>query len=87
MRLVSKLKKELIDFKKIYNDAGIFSVYDKGAGRKLEGKLLPEIKNYFPRVWNFSEMRKDPVKFEKVITDIYKSLGKKDKAAKAAAKK
>lgn len=84
MRLVSKLRKELSTFKKLYNDAGIFSVYDKSHPTK-GGKLLPEIKDYFPRVWNFAEMRKDPVKFEKIITDIFKSLGKKDKAAKGLA--
>ena len=39
-----------------------------------------EIKNYFPRVYNFDTIRKDPDKFEKVIFDIYKSLFKVIKA-------
>ena len=76
--LVKKLEKELIDFKKLREDAGIFSLNEK------TGKLM-EIKNYFPRVYNYDVIKKDPKKFEKVLTDIFKSLGKNDKNAKSSA--
>jgi len=76
--LASKLEKELQDFKKLREEAGIFSLNEK------TGKLM-EIKNYFPRVYDFNEIKKDPKKFEKVLIDIFKSLGKNDKSARSSA--
>ena len=49
--LATKIEGELIKFKKLMNDAGIFSLDKKG-------KLM-EVKNYFPRVWNYEEITKD----------------------------
>lgn len=76
--LANKLTKELQDFKKLREEAGIFSLNEK------TGKLM-EVKNYFPRVYNYNEISKDPKKFEKILIDIFKSLGKNDKNAKSSA--
>jgi len=76
--LASKLEKELIDFKKLREEAGIFSLNEKS------GKLM-EIKNYFPRVYDYSKIKENPKEFEKVIISIFKSLGKNDKQAKQSA--
>ena len=76
--LASKLEKELIDFKKLREEAGIFSLNEKS------GKLM-EIKNYFPRVYDYSKIKENPKEFEKVIIGIFKSLGKNDKQAKQSA--
>ena len=76
--LASKLEKELQDFKKLREEAGIFSLNEK------TGKLI-DIKNYFPRVYDFSKIKEDPKKFEKVLISIYKSLGQSDKNAKSSA--
>jgi hypothetical protein len=76
--LAGKLEKELQDFKKLREEAGIFSLNEK------TGKLM-EIKNYFPRVYDYNVIKKDPKKFERVLIDIFKSLGRTDKQAKAQA--
>ncbi len=76
--LAGKLEKELQDFKKLREEAGIFSLNEK------TGKLM-EIKNYFPRVYDFSKIKEDPKKFEKVLINIYKSLGQNDKNARSSA--
>ena len=76
--LANKLTKELQDFKKVREEAGIFSLNEK------TGKLM-EVKNYFPRVYNYNEISKDPKKFEKILINIFKSLGKNDKNAKSSA--
>ena len=73
--LATNLEKEISKFKKLYNQAGIFSLDDKG-------KLM-NVKDYFPRVWNFDAIKKDPEKFEKVIYNIFRSLGKNEKKAKS----
>ena len=44
-----------------------------------------EVKNYFPRVYNYNEISKDPKKFEKILIDIFKSLVKKNKNSKSSA--
>ena len=76
--LANKLEKEIIAFRKLHNEAGIFSLDE------VTGKLMT-IKNYFPRVYNFDEIKKDPKKFEATIIKIFKSLGRSDKSAKNAA--
>ena len=76
--LSNKLTKELQDFKKLREEAGIFSLNEK------TGKLM-EVKNYFPRVYNYNEISKDPKKFEKILINIFKSLGKNDKNSKSSA--
>ena len=76
--LAKKLEKELQDFKKLREDAGIFSVDEK------TGRLI-DIKNYFPRVYNYQAIKADPKKFEKTLIDIFKSLGYKDAKAKEKA--
>lgn len=67
--LAGKLEKELQDFKQLREEAGIFSLNEK------TGKLM-EVKNYFPRVYDWAKIKEDPKNFEKVITGIFKSLGK-----------
>jgi len=76
--LANKLEKELIAFRKLHNDAGIFSLDE------VTGKLMT-IRNYFPRVYNFDEIKKDPKKFEDTVIKIFKSLGRSEKSAKNAA--
>jgi len=76
--LAKKLEKELQDFKKLREDAGIFSIDEK------TGRLI-DIKNYFPRVYNYQAIKADPKKFEKTLIDIFKSLGYKDAKAKEKA--
>ena len=76
--LAKKLEKELQDFKILREEAGIFSLNEK------TGKLM-EVKNYFPRVYDYNVIKQDPKKFEKVLIDIFKSLGKNDKNAKSSA--
>ena len=61
--LATKIEGELVKFKKLMNDAGIFSLDEKG-------KLM-EVKNYFPRVWNYEAITKDPKKFEETIFQIF----------------
>ena len=79
--LANKIRKELSDFTKLRQNAGLFSLDEEAKKRTGIDKIM-EIKNYFPRVYNFDTIRKDPDKFEKVIFDIYKSLGRSDKRAK-----
>jgi flagellum-specific peptidoglycan hydrolase FlgJ len=76
--LAKKLETELQDFKKLREDAGIFSIDEK------TGRLI-DIKNYFPRVYNYQAIKADPKKFEKTLIDIFKSLGYKDAKAKEKA--
>jgi len=73
-QLAKRIETELKNFKRLYNDAGIFSLDDKGK--------LVDIEKYFPRVYDYDAITKDPKKFAKVIFDIFKSLGKSDKKAK-----
>tara|TARA_Y100000034_G_scaffold56175_1_gene68861 strand:+ start:2649 stop:7001 length:4353 start_codon:yes stop_codon:yes gene_type:complete len=72
--LATKIEGELVKFKKLMNDAGIFSLDEKG-------KLM-EVKNYFPRVWNYEAITKDPKKFEETIFQIFKSLGHNDNTSR-----
>ena len=76
--LAGKLEKELQDFKQLREEAGIFSLNEK------TGKLM-EVKNYFPRVYDWAKIKEDPKKFEKVIIGIFKSLGRTDAQAQKEA--
>ena len=55
---LSKAQKYLDDFKTLYNDAGIFSKQN--------------VENYFPRVYNFAQINRNPDEFKKVLTEIFK---------------
>jgi len=62
--LKNNISKYLNDFKKLYNEAGIFS--------------KENIKDYFPRVYNFDKINKNPKEFEKVLTEIFKNKGSRN---------
>ena len=62
--LKRKINSYLNDFKQLYNEAGIFS--------------KENIKDYFPRVYNFDKINKNPKEFEKVLTEIFKNKGSKN---------
>jgi len=83
-KLADTLKKELNKFQDLYNKAGIYSIGEPTKGRKF-GKLRKDIKDYFPRVYNFDAIKRDPEKFEKVIVGIARSLGKSEKEAQSMA--
>ena len=72
--LAKNIEQELQDFKALREKAGIFSL-DEKTGR------LVDIKNYFPRVYNWAKIKENPEQFEKVLVDIFKSLGYKPKEA------
>ena len=69
--LARKLEDELQAFKKLREDAGIFSL-DEKTGR------LVDIKNYFPRVYNWAKIKENPKEFENTLVKIFKSLGYKN---------
>ena len=77
--LAKNIEQELQDFKALREKAGIFSL-DEKTGR------LVDIKNYFPRVYNWAKIKENPEQFEKVLVDIFKSLGYKPKDATDQAK-
>ena len=64
--LKNKINSYLNDFKKLYNEAGIFSKQN--------------IKDYFPRVYNFDKINNNPKEFEKVLREIFKNKGSKNPA-------
>jgi len=64
--LKNKINSYLNDFKKLYNESGIFS--------------KENIKDYFPRVYNFDKINKNPKEFEKVLIEIFKNKGSKNPA-------
>ena len=69
--LSKNIKNYLTEFKKVYNDAGFFS--------------KKEIDDYFPRVFDWEKINKDPTKFQNTLEKIYTSLKVKNpkKAAEA----
>ena len=69
--LARNLEEELQAFKKLREDAGIFSL-DEKTGR------LVDIKNYFPRVYNWAKIKENPKDFENTLVKIFKSLGYKN---------
>ena len=64
-----RVQKYLDDFKTLYNDAGIFSKQN--------------VENYFPRVYNFAQINRNPDEFKKVLTEIFKLKKAKNPAKKA----
>ena len=60
IQLSNNIKNYLQEFKKLYNDSGFFS--------------QTEIEDYFPRVFNWEKIKKEPKKFEETIESIFKSL-------------
>jgi lysozyme len=90
-RVAKDIQKWLADFREEYTKVGIGlrkEIWTKG-GKKITQRIDP-IKDYFPRVWNFSEMKKDPAKFIGVVADILRKTNpgkyKKEGSAEAAAK-
>ena len=86
-KLASDIRKFLDDFRKEYTDVGIGLRRNKlnKEGKEIKNKKgefiterIDPLKDYFPRVWNWDAVKKDPKKFVKVLTDIYKSKGAKD---------
>jgi hypothetical protein len=77
--LATKIKTFLDDFREEYTSVGIGlrkDVFDK-SGKVKDTKRIDPIKDYFPRVWKWDEIEKDPKKFQEVLTGIFKSQGKK----------
>ena len=68
-RLKSNVQKYLDDFKVLINDSGIFAKQN--------------IKNYFPRVYDFGKIQRNPKEFEKVLTEVFKNKGSKNASKKA----
>ncbi len=88
--LANKVRKYLDDFRNEYTSVGIGLRKDVTKNGVTVGtKRIDPIKDYFPRVWNWSEVKKKPDDFIKTIAQIFKATGnaqqKKDslKAAKA----
>ena len=69
--LAKNIEQELQDFKALREKAGIFSL-DEKTGR------LVDIKNYFPRVYNWAKIKENPKEFENTLVKIFKSLGYKN---------
>ena len=89
-KLANQIKKYLDDFRNEYTSVGIGLRKDVTKnGVTIGTKRIDPIKDYFPRVWNWAEVKKNPDEFIKVISEIFKTTGtasqKKDslKAAKA----
>ena len=58
-KLKGNIQTYLDDFKKLYNDAGIFS--------------KENIKDYFPRVYNFDRIQRNPKAFEEALVKIFQN--------------
>jgi len=67
--LKRNIKNYLNDFQNLYTKAGIF------------GK--ENIKDYFPRVYNFDRIQKNPKKFEETLIQIFKNKGAKNPVKEA----
>jgi len=87
-KLATDIKKYLDDFRKEYTDVGIGLRKDvvNKAGVTTGTKRIDPIKDYFPRVWKWDEVKKDPKKFQKVLKDIFKSQGRNEEKADAMSK-
>tara|TARA_E500000318_G_scaffold25330_1_gene25334 strand:- start:238 stop:4473 length:4236 start_codon:yes stop_codon:yes gene_type:complete len=64
-----RIQRYLDDFKSLYNDAGIFSKQN--------------VENYFPRVYDFAKINRNPDEFKKVLTEIFKLKKAKDPTKEA----
>ena len=67
-----EIKKWLDDFRNEYTKVGL------GLRKTVDGKevRVENIKNYFPRVWNWQEVSKNPAKFRDVVAKILMSVDK-----------
>ena len=81
-----EIQKWLNDFRNEYTKVGL------GLRKTVDGKevRVENIKDYFPRVWNWQEVSKNPAKFRDVVAKILMSVDKEkyktlESAQKAAA--
>jgi len=67
-----EIKKWLNDFRNEYTKVGL------GLRKTVDGKevRVENIKDYFPRVWNWQEVSKNPAKFRDVVAKILMSVDK-----------
>jgi SAM-dependent methyltransferase len=77
-KLANDIRKYLTDFRKEYTDVGIGLRKEVVKGKKTITQRIDPIKDYFPRVWNWDEVKKDVPKFKKVLTQIFKNKKVKD---------
>jgi hypothetical protein len=76
--LANNIRKFLDDFREEYTSVGIGLRKDiTKNGVTVGTKRIDPIKDYFPRVWSWDVIEKDPEKFKRVIASIFKSQGKK----------
>jgi hypothetical protein len=76
--LAKNIRTFLDDFRNEYTSVGIGLRKDiTKNGVTVGTKRIDPIKDYFPRVWAWDIIEKDPEKFQKVIASIFKSQGKK----------
>lgn len=92
--LANGIRKFLNNFKDEYTSVGIGlrkPKLDRNGNVVYDSKGNPvtvrieNIQDYFPRVWNWDVVKKDPEKFKNVIADIFKSQGYKEPQSKANA--
>jgi len=81
--LANKIEDFLKQFKDEYNNVGIGLRKDIQKNGKTVNVRIDDIKDYFPRVWNWDVVKQDPDKFKKIISGIFKTQGHKDPQAKA----
>jgi SAM-dependent methyltransferase len=77
-KLANDIRKYLTDFRKEYTDVGIGLRKEIVKGKKTITQRIDPIKDYFPRVWNWDEVKKDVPKFKRVLTEIFKNKKVKD---------
>ena len=82
-QLANKIEDFLNQFKDEYTSVGIGLRKDIKVKGKTVSVPVQDIKDYFPRVWNWDVVKKDPEKFKKVVADIFESLGYKDSKKEA----
>jgi GH24 family phage-related lysozyme (muramidase) len=76
--LAKNIRTFLDEFRNEYTSVGIGLRKDiTKNGVTVGTKRIDPIKDYFPRVWAWDIIEKDPEKFQKVIANIFKSQGKK----------
>jgi len=90
--LATNLEDFLQSFKDEYNSVGIglrkYKVDRNGdiikdkKGNAITVRI-DDIKDYFPRVWNWDVVKKDPEKFKTVVAGIFESQGYKNPKVKA----
>jgi hypothetical protein len=76
--LAKNIRTFLDEFRNEYTSVGIGLRKDiTKNGVTVGTKRIEPIKDYFPRVWAWDIIEKDPEKFKRVIASIFKSQGKK----------